>query len=68
MSETRTTGATPLDPDEAEGLIPTHVTTREELNRLEQENIVEALQGLNRSRPQSILDEAFIRKLHRQMF
>ena len=68
MSETRATGATPLDPDEAEGLIPTHVTTREELNRLEQENIVEAMRGLNKSRPKSILDEAFIRKLHRQMF
>ena len=68
MNETRATGATPLDPDEAEGLIPTHVTTREELNRLEQENIVEAMQWLNRSRPRSILDEAFIRKLHRQMF
>jgi Fic-DOC domain mobile mystery protein B len=68
MSETRTAGATPLDPDEAEGLIPTHVTTREELNRLEQENIVEAMQWLNTSRPRSILDEVFIRKLHRQMF
>ena len=68
MSETRTAGATPLDPDEAEGPIPTHITTREELNRLEQENIVEAMQWLNTSRPRSILDEAFIRKLHRQMF
>ncbi len=37
MSETRTAGATPLDPDEAEGLIPTHVTTREELNRLDEQ-------------------------------
>jgi len=68
VSETRTTGATPLDPDEAEGLIPTHVTTREELNRLEQENIVDAMQWLSTSRLGSILDEAFIRKLHRQMF
>lgn len=68
MSETRTAGATPLDLDEAVGLIPTHVTTREELNRLEQENIVEAMQWLNTSRLKSILDEAFIRKLHRQMF
>ena len=68
MNETRTTGTTPLDPDEAEGLIPTHVTTREDLNRLEQENIVEAMQWLSTSRPKAILDEAFIRKLHRQMF
>jgi len=68
VSETRTAGATPLDPDEAEGLIPTHISTREELNRLEQENIVAAMQWLNTSRPASILDEAFIRNLHRRMF
>lgn len=68
MSETRTAGATPLDPDEAEGLIPTHVSTREELNRLEQENIVAALQWLGTSRPGSILDEAFMCNLHRRMF
>lgn len=61
-------GATPLDPDESEGLIPTHITTREELNRLEQENIVEAMQWLKTSRPKSILDEIFLRKLHLQMF
>ena len=34
MSATPTDGATPLDPDESEGLIPTHVTTREQLNRV----------------------------------
>jgi Fic-DOC domain mobile mystery protein B len=65
---TTTDGATPLDPDESEGLIPTHVTTREELNRLEQENIVEAMQWLATARLKDILDEAFIRKLHRRMF
>lgn len=25
-------GATPLDPDEAQGLLPTHITTQGELN------------------------------------
>ena len=68
MSATPTDGATPLDPDESEGLIPTHVTTREQLNRLEQENIVEAMQWLKSARPKEILDEAFIRKLHHRMF
>lgn len=68
MGEAQTVGATPLDPDESEGLIPTHITIREELNRLEQENIVEAMQWLKTSRPKSILDEIFIRKLHHQMF
>ncbi len=35
-------GATPLDPNEAEGLLLTHITTRAELDRWEQENIAEA--------------------------
>lgn len=68
VSETQSAGATPLDSDEAEGLIPTHVSTREELNRLEHENIVEASQWLKTARPKYILDEAFIRKLHQKMF
>jgi Fic-DOC domain mobile mystery protein B len=68
MRTTPTDGATPLDPDESEGLIPTHVTTREELNRLEQENIVDAMQWLETARPKDILSEAFLRKLHQRMF
>ena len=34
-------GATPLDPDEREGLKHKHITTRGELNELEQANIQE---------------------------
>lgn len=68
VSETQSDGATPLDPNEAEGLIPTHVTTREELNRLEQENIVDALQWLETARSEHILSETFVRKLHQKMF
>lgn len=68
MLATPTDGATPLDPDESEGLIPTHVTTREDLNRLEQENIVEAMQWLETARLKDILDEVFVRTLHRRMF
>ncbi len=68
MPASPTDGATPLDPDESEGLIPTHVTTREQLNRLEQENIVEAMQWLETARLKDILNEAFIRRLHQRMF
>jgi len=68
MRTTPTDGATPLDPDESEGLVPTHVTTREELNRLEQENIVDAMQWLETARPKDILSEVFLRKLHQRMF
>ena len=34
-------GATPLDPDEAVGLVPTHITTQEDLNAWEQINIAQ---------------------------
>ena len=33
-------GATPLDPDEAAGLVPVHITTQADLNAWEQANIV----------------------------
>lgn len=35
-------GATPLDADEAQGLLLSHITSRGELDRWEQENISEA--------------------------
>jgi len=61
-------GATPLDPNEIEGLKLTHITTRSELDRWEQDNILEALHWLESTRPKDILNEQFIRKLHRKMF
>ena len=33
-------GATPLDPDDAQGLIPTHITTQRQLNEWEFINVV----------------------------
>jgi hypothetical protein len=38
-------GATPIDPDEAQGLLLPHIRTRAELDRWEQENISEAEMG-----------------------
>lgn len=61
-------GATPLDPDEREGLRFKHVTTRRELDHLEQANIQEGLQWLPRRRDKDILNEAFVRELHRRLF
>ena len=40
-------GATPIDPNEADGLIPLHITTQTELNEWEQTNIVDAQLWLN---------------------
>lgn len=61
-------GATPIDPDEAEDLILTHITTRNELDRWEQDNIVEALIWLDKTTPTDILNEQFVKKLHQRMF
>lgn len=60
-------GATPLDRDELASLIPGHITTQGELNEWEQLNII---QGENWARKQrkEILNEAFLRQLHKQMF
>jgi len=59
--------ATPLTPEERDGLIPSHVTFRRELNALEQQNILEA-DGWAFSRKRNPISEAFVRSLHRRMF
>lgn len=61
-------GATPLDPDEAAGLIPGHITTQGELNAWEQTNILEAEQWAFRQKTPPLLTEGFVRDLHRKMF
>lgn len=59
-------GATPIE--ELEGLRLSHVTTREELNRWEHENISEAMRWLERRRQKAeILNEEFVRALHKRM-
>jgi Fic-DOC domain mobile mystery protein B len=59
--------ATPLTPEERNGLIPTYVTTRAELNELEAQNIADA-DDWAFSRKRSVLSEPFLRGLHRRMF
>ena len=61
-------GATPLDPDEKQGLKFGHVTTRGELDELEQANIEQGLAWISRRRGGSIFDDAFIRTLHKKLF
>ena len=61
-------GATPLDPDERDGLKHKHITTRGELDELEQANIQAGLRWLSRSRRKDILTDAFMRTLHRRLF
>lgn len=61
-------GATLLDKNEMKGLLLTHITTRQELDRWEQDNINEALGWLEKKKPKDILNESFIKKLHKKMF
>ena len=60
--------ATPLTDDEQEGLIPTWIALRSELNAVEQENILSAEQWAFSRKHKAILSERFIRNLHKRMF
>ncbi len=61
-------GATPLGSDELVGLKFGHVTTREELNELEQANICDGLRWLDRARKTDVLSDQFLCDLHRKLF
>ncbi|KTF70728.1 mobile mystery protein B [Sphingomonas sp. HT-1] len=59
---------TPLEAEEREQLIPTYITTRAELNEAEQVNITRASLWLRRARNVDVLEDAFLRDLHKRMF
>jgi len=59
--------ATPLTPDERQGLIPSDLAYRRELNRAEQDNIASG-QDWALSRRRGLLTEKFVRDLHVRMF
>jgi Fic-DOC domain mobile mystery protein B len=61
-------GATPLDGEELEGLLPTHLVNRSQLNEWEQQNIEAALLWLSLQRRPRPLWETWLRRLHREMF
>ena len=60
-------GATPLDRNELDGVKFRHVTTREELDELEQANIQSGLRWLARSRG-DVLTVRFAVALHKRLF
>ncbi len=61
-------GQTPLDPDEAAGLLPTHIRTQSELDEWEAENIYSAHRWLDRQKKLDVLTDQFCRELHKRMF
>ncbi|MCP4319454.1 MAG: mobile mystery protein B [Hyphomicrobiales bacterium] len=63
--------ATPLAPEEREGLLQSWITYRADLNEAEQENIVKGANWARRSRRRTvigILNDEFVRELHKKMF
>lgn len=60
--------ATPLDPNEIDGLIPTYLSTQSQLNALEQANILKAKTWSDEREHREPLREEFVRQLHRRMF
>jgi Fic-DOC domain mobile mystery protein B len=63
-------GSTPLGLEERDGLIPTYIATRDDLNEAEQANIATAVLGFRRRRltTDKVLDGLFVRSLHKAMY
>ena len=57
--------ATPIDLDEEEGLLLTHITTQGDLDRWEHDNILKALAWIEETKPTDILNDQFIKQLHK---
>ena len=68
LNEGLPAGATSLDGEELEGLLPSHLVSRSQQNEWEQQNIEAALLWLSRQRRPRPLEEAWLRRLHREMF
>ncbi len=66
------TGSTPLSDDDIQGLIPTWVMDRDDLNKAEAENIGHAVDWVRTRRggwnPETLLAEPMMRELHERMF
>ncbi len=60
-------GQTPLSEEEREGLIPSYITLRAELNEAEQANILAAEEWAFK-RARNVLDIDFLKELHKRMF
>lgn len=60
--------STPLTEEEKQGLKPSWITTRSELNDLERQGVLQAEKWLMNRRQIDILNEIFIKRLHNIMF
>ncbi|WP_284283639.1 mobile mystery protein B [Mesorhizobium amorphae] len=63
--------ATPLEPEEREGLLQSWITHRSDLNEAEQENIIKGAawaRGGHRRKPAGLVNVGFALALHKRMF
>ena len=60
--------ATPLEPEERDGLLQTWITYRSELNEAEQSNIAAGTAWAYRQHRRDVLPDAFIKQLHAKLF
>ena len=60
--------ATPLEPEEREGLLQTWITYRRDLNEAEQTNIAAGTAWARHVRRRDLLAEKFLRQLHKRLF
>lgn len=67
LTDAEDDAATPLTPEERHDLIPSYITTRDQLNEVEQLGIAEADRWAF-SRKRDVLDERFLLSLHKRMF
>jgi Fic-DOC domain mobile mystery protein B len=61
-------GATPLELEELDGLRFRHITTRAQLDHLEQVNVEAGLRWLARQRRRDVLTDHFAKGLHKRLF
>jgi len=61
-------GATPIDADAARDLLQPQITTQAQLNEAEQANIFEARLWMRAWKHKNLLDERFIKMVHKRMF
>lgn len=63
-----TEGSSPLEAEELEQLIPTNITTMDQLNEAEQLNIAAASLWAFSTKRSGVLSERFAKSLHKRMF
>ena len=61
-------GATPIPEAERENLVPTHITTRQELNEWEAANILKATRKYLSKRRRFDFNVELIKDIHKEMF